>query len=109
MAKLTHIDAEGQAAMVDVSDKDVTERIATATGSVVMAPETLRMIVEGATKKGDVLSVAGDVVDVVQAWTVCAGSLTRTRRGGPRAALRRPIPGRTGRRRPGAAGSPGLR
>jgi cyclic pyranopterin phosphate synthase len=58
MAKLTHIDAEGRATMVDVSDKDVTERVATATGSVTMAPETLRMILDGAAKKGDVLSVA---------------------------------------------------
>ena len=58
MAKLTHIDAEGKAAMVDVSDKDVTERVATAAGSVTMAPETLRMILDGSAKKGDVLSVA---------------------------------------------------
>jgi cyclic pyranopterin phosphate synthase len=57
-ARLTHIDAEGKAAMVDVSDKDVTERVATASGSVTMAPATLRMIVEGSAKKGDVLSVA---------------------------------------------------
>jgi cyclic pyranopterin phosphate synthase len=58
MAKLTHIDDEGKARMVDVSDKDVTERVATATGSVEMAPATLRMIMDGAAKKGDVLSVA---------------------------------------------------
>jgi cyclic pyranopterin phosphate synthase len=58
MAKLTHIDAEGKARMVDVSAKDVTERVAIATGSVVMAPATLKMIVAGAAKKGDVLSVA---------------------------------------------------
>jgi len=58
LAKLTHIDAEGKARMVDVSTKDVTERVATATGSVVMAPATLKMIVAGAAKKGDVLSVA---------------------------------------------------
>ena len=58
MAKFSHIDADGQAAMVDVSDKDVTRRTATAKGSVTMAAETLRMIVEGSVKKGDVLSVA---------------------------------------------------
>ena len=58
MAKLTHIDAEGKARMVDVSAKDVTERVATATGSVTMAPATLKMIAAGAAKKGDVLSVA---------------------------------------------------
>jgi len=58
MAKLTHFDEDGKAAMVDVSDKDVTERTATAAGSVVMQPDTIRMIVDGAAKKGDVLSVA---------------------------------------------------
>ncbi len=58
MAKLTHLDAEGNAVMVDVSDKDVTERTATAKGSVLMQPETLAMIRGGTAKKGDVLSVA---------------------------------------------------
>jgi len=56
--RLSHIDAEGKAAMVDVSDKDVTEREATAVGSVIVAPETMRLIEDGAVKKGDVLSVA---------------------------------------------------
>lgn len=56
--KLTHIDADGSAAMVDVSDKDVTERTATATGSVAMLPETVALIRDGLVKKGDVLSVA---------------------------------------------------
>ena len=58
MARFSHIDDEGKAVMVDVSDKEVTERIATATGSVEMAPETLKMIMDGTAKKGDVLSVA---------------------------------------------------
>jgi cyclic pyranopterin phosphate synthase len=56
--KLSHIDADGQAVMVDVSDKDITSRVATAAGSVIMEPETLRLIEDGAVKKGDVLSVA---------------------------------------------------
>ncbi len=47
MARLTHLDADGQAAMVDVSDKSVTERVATAKGSVLMQPATLRMVVDG--------------------------------------------------------------
>ena len=47
MAKLTHFDAKGNAAMVDVSAKDVSARVATAKGSVVMAPETLRLGVDG--------------------------------------------------------------
>lgn len=58
MARLTHIDGDGNAKMVDVSDKDVTERIATAKGSVYVAPETMALIEEGNVKKGDVLSVA---------------------------------------------------
>ncbi len=44
--------------MVDVSGKDETDRVATAEGSVVMRPETLRLIREGQVKKGDVLAVA---------------------------------------------------
>ncbi|MCL4126407.1 UNVERIFIED_CONTAM: hypothetical protein GTU68_032567 [Idotea baltica] len=44
--------------MVDVSDKDITARIATATGRIVMRPETLAMIADGTAKKGDVLGIA---------------------------------------------------
>ncbi|MFN3262455.1 MAG: cyclic pyranopterin monophosphate synthase MoaC [Pikeienuella sp.] len=55
---LTHFDAKGDAHMVDVSEKDVTARTATARGAVVMAAETLALVVEGRAKKGDVLSVA---------------------------------------------------
>ena len=58
MAELTHFDAKGKSRMVDVSDKDVTERVAVAAGSVVMAPDTMKLITEGGVKKGDVLSVA---------------------------------------------------
>lgn len=58
MAGFTHFDAEGKAVMVDVSDKDVTERTAEAKGSVLMQPATLAMIRDGGVKKGDVLSVA---------------------------------------------------
>ena len=58
MPGLTHFDAEGQAHMVDVSDKPVTDRIAVAEGAVVMAAETLAMITGGTAKKGDVLGVA---------------------------------------------------
>lgn len=58
MAEFTHFDKDGKATMVDVSDKDVTERTATASGSVIMQPRTIRMIAEGGVKKGDVLSVA---------------------------------------------------
>ncbi len=58
MAEFTHFDARGKATMVDVSDKDETERTATAGGSVYMAAETLRMIQGGGAKKGDVLGAA---------------------------------------------------
>lgn len=55
---LTHFDAKGDAHMVDVSDKAVTDRIATAVGQVKMNKETFEIIAEGRTKKGDVLAVA---------------------------------------------------
>ncbi len=58
MAEFSHLDADGKAVMVDVSDKDVTERRATARGAVFMQPETVRRITEGGVEKGDVLSVA---------------------------------------------------
>jgi cyclic pyranopterin monophosphate synthase len=58
MARLTHLDAKGRASMVDVSDKAETERAATAKGSVLMRPETLALVADGAVKKGDVLAVA---------------------------------------------------
>lgn len=58
MAELTHFDAKGDAHMVDVSDKDVTSRVAVAEGAVRMAPETLALVTEGTAKKGDVLGVA---------------------------------------------------
>jgi cyclic pyranopterin phosphate synthase len=58
MTKLTHLDAEGRARMVDVSDKAETERTATARGRVRMRPETLALIAEGALPKGDVLATA---------------------------------------------------
>jgi cyclic pyranopterin monophosphate synthase len=55
---LSHIDAQGNAVMVDVSAKDVTQRTATAEGRVMMAPETLERITARGFKKGDVLAVA---------------------------------------------------
>lgn len=58
MAKLTHLDNQGQARMVDVSEKDVTTRTAKAQGSLSMQPETLILIKESGHKKGDVLAVA---------------------------------------------------
>ena len=54
----THIDAEGRARMVDVTEKNVTVRVAVARGRITMRPETLAMIVEKRVAKGDVYSVA---------------------------------------------------
>ena len=58
MARLSHLDEKGRARMVDVSEKDVTSRIAVARGSIYMRPETLKLIVQGKVEKGDVFSVA---------------------------------------------------
>ena len=58
MSGLTHFDAKGDAHMVDVSDKAVTARIATAEAYVKMAPETFDIITEGRAKKGDVIGIA---------------------------------------------------
>jgi len=57
-SKLSHLDEQGAADMVDVGSKPVTERIARAAGAVTMKPETLQLIREGDIKKGDVLSAA---------------------------------------------------
>jgi cyclic pyranopterin phosphate synthase len=58
MARLTHFDDEGSATMVDVSKKDVTDRIATAKASGLMQPATMELITHGGVSKGDVLGVA---------------------------------------------------
>jgi cyclic pyranopterin phosphate synthase len=58
MAELTHLDASGAARMVDVGQKAITERIAVATATIVMQPETLQLLEAGSHKKGDVLAVA---------------------------------------------------
>jgi cyclic pyranopterin phosphate synthase len=56
--KLTHFDSSGQAHMVDVGSKSETHRIATASGSILMLPATLKLIQQGNAKKGDVLGIA---------------------------------------------------
>jgi cyclic pyranopterin monophosphate synthase len=58
MSKLTHLDDQGHAHMVDVSGKDVTYREAVAQAHIEMLPETLQLIIGGGHKKGDVLAVA---------------------------------------------------
>jgi cyclic pyranopterin monophosphate synthase len=58
MSKLSHINARGEAHMVDVSEKSVTSRTARAEGFVAMQPETLALVTRGEAKKGDVLATA---------------------------------------------------
>lgn len=58
MDKLTHINEQGRAKMVDVSDKDNTKRVAVVYGEIEMRPETLERIATGGIAKGDVLAVA---------------------------------------------------
>eukprot|EP00163_Fabomonas_tropica_P004354 TRINITY_DN13839_c0_g1_i2.p1 TRINITY_DN13839_c0_g1~~TRINITY_DN13839_c0_g1_i2.p1 ORF type:complete len:163 (-),score=31.87 TRINITY_DN13839_c0_g1_i2:873-1361(-) len=58
MADLTHFDDGGNAHMVDVSGKAVTDRLAVAESSITMTPETLALVTQGTAKKGDVLGVA---------------------------------------------------
>ena len=55
---LTHFDAAGNARMVDVGEKEITRRSATASGRITMQPETTTLIREGRASKGDVLGVA---------------------------------------------------
>lgn len=56
--KLSHITDTGEAHMVDVGEKEITSRSASASGAIIMHPETLAMILEGNAKKGDVLATA---------------------------------------------------
>jgi len=58
MSKLSHLNARGEAHMVDVSEKDVTSRTAIAEGFVAMQPTTLDLVTRGEAKKGDVLATA---------------------------------------------------
>ena len=58
MTRLSHLDEKGEARMVDVTDKAVTQRTARAEGFIAMAPETLALVEKGEAKKGDVLAAA---------------------------------------------------
>jgi cyclic pyranopterin monophosphate synthase len=58
MTKLSHLDDQGRARMVDVSDKDITSRVAVARGTIRMSAETLALILDNKIEKGDVFSVA---------------------------------------------------
>ena len=58
MSDLNHFDGKGNAIMVDVSSKEITERIAVASCDVHVNPATMALVLKGGIKKGDVLSVA---------------------------------------------------
>ncbi len=58
MSELTHLDEHGKAQMVDVSEKAETVRVATASGKVLLAPETVQLLRDNAVPKGDVIAVA---------------------------------------------------
>lgn len=58
MAKLSHVNDEGQASMVDVGEKQVTKRVATAEGFIYINNEAMKQIIEHTNKKGDVISTA---------------------------------------------------
>jgi cyclic pyranopterin phosphate synthase len=58
MAKLSHVDPQGKARMVDIGLKPVTRRVAEASCSIKLAPETLRLVRDNQVAKGDVLNVA---------------------------------------------------
>ena len=64
MDKFTHFDDDGKAVMVDITEKNVTERTAVATGEIVMNRETLEAVKKGNIKKGDVLGVAS-IADIM--------------------------------------------
>ncbi len=57
-SRLSHTDAAGKANMVDVGDKNPLDRIARATGSIMLQPATIALIKENQVKKGDVLTIA---------------------------------------------------
>ncbi|MFO0793124.1 MAG: cyclic pyranopterin monophosphate synthase MoaC [Candidatus Brocadiaceae bacterium] len=58
MSQLTHFDEQGAARMVDVTNKEITDRVAIAHAKITMRPETFQLIMDKKVKKGDVLEVA---------------------------------------------------
>lgn len=58
MTQLTHFNQNGEAHMVDVGEKSTTHRVAVAEGTILMQAETLKLIMQGGHKKGDVLGIA---------------------------------------------------
>ena len=72
--KLSHFDKNGNAVMVDVSDKPITHRTAIATGSIQVGAEIMEHLTAGTVAKGDVLGVArvAGIMSVKHIWYLCA-------------------------------------
>ena len=72
---LTHVNEQGRARMVDVSDKPATDRVARAAGFVRMAPSTVELVRTGGAKKGDVLAVAqvAGIMAAKRCWSPRSG------------------------------------
>ncbi|MFT6092501.1 MAG: cyclic pyranopterin phosphate synthase [Pseudohongiellaceae bacterium] len=70
MSELSHIDESGNAKMVDVGSKAITERVALASGRISMAQSTFKLVAAGGHKKGDVLAVAR--IAGIQAAKACS-------------------------------------
>ena len=76
---LTHFDSQGQAHMVDVGEKSITHRSATAQGVIRMQPETFQVIASGSAKKGDVIGIARIAAIMASKKTSELRSATRCR------------------------------
>ncbi len=90
--RLTHVDESGAARMVDVSGKDVTARVATASGRVFVSPEVVALLRGEGVPKGDALAVARIAGSWVRSTPTCCLCATRSRhrcRGRPRGDRRR--------------------
>ena len=66
MSKLTHLSESGEAKMVDISEKEATDRVAEAKARLKMQTETLELLMSGQLPKGDVFSTAR--IAGIQAW-----------------------------------------
>lgn len=73
MSELTHIDQNGKAVMVDISDKKIQKREAIACGEIILTPSTIDLILNNSMKKGDVLTVAR--IAGIQAVKVASGMI----------------------------------
>ena len=80
MSGFTHFDAQGNAIMVDVTDKDITERCATASGCIRVSREIFDAVKDGTAKKGDVLGTAriAGIMAAKRTWGPGAAKISPT-------------------------------